>query len=70
MSILPANCYLLLSVCIGLAMYGYQEGCDFFKSGKISKQDQAVPVMVVELFKDISGLTGLYVSAAYSGTLR
>jgi len=51
-------------------MYAYFEGCDPLKSGKIDKSDQLLPYLVVHVFENFPGLAGLFISAAFSGTLR
>lgn len=51
-------------------MYAYYEGCDPILSGEVTKADQAFPLLVVKIFKDLPGFSGLFVAAAYSGTLR
>jgi len=51
-------------------MYAYFEGCDPLKAGKISKSDQLLPYLVVNVFENFPGLAGLFISAAFSGTLR
>ena len=51
-------------------MYTYYEGCDPLSSGKIAKPDQLLPYLVVDVFQDLPGMAGLFVAAAFSGTLR
>ena len=51
-------------------MYAFYEGCDPLSLGKIDKPDQLLPYLVVEMFQDLPGLAGLFVAAAFSGTLR
>ena len=64
--------FTLLFVCTlcGCLMYVYFEGCDPYESGRILQQDQAIPFLVLKVFKDYPGVAGLFVSAAYSGMLR
>lgn len=54
----------------GCVAYAYYEGCDPIKQGSISKSDQIIPYLVTDIFSDLPGLAGLFVSAAYSGTMR
>ena len=54
----------------GCAMYAYFEGCDPLKKGVIKKPDQLMAFLVVSVFKEAPGMAGLFVSAAFSGTLR
>jgi len=51
-------------------MYAFFENCDPLKSGKIDKSDQLLPYLVVHVFEKFPGLAGLFISAAFSGTLR
>jgi len=53
----------------GLGMYAYFEGCDPLLSGKFTDRNQYVPYLVLKLFREFPGMTGLFVSAAYSGML-
>lgn len=55
---------------VGLVAYALFETCDPVKSGKIQSIDQIVPYTVIYLLSDIPGLTGLYVAAISSATLR
>lgn len=58
------------AVCNGLAMYAYFEGCDPVKSGKLFSLDQGMPHIALEVFQDLPGLTGLFIAAIASGSLR
>jgi len=51
-------------------MYAYFEGCDPMEAGIIERPDQMIPLLVIKVFQDVPGMTGLFVSAAVSGTLR
>ena len=53
----------------GLAALAYFNGCDPVQSGQLEKNDQIMPFLAAEIFKNSPGLTGLYISAAYSATL-
>ena len=53
----------------GLAALAYFNGCDPVQSGQLEKHDQIMPFLAAEIFKNSPGLTGLYISAAYSATL-
>lgn len=54
----------------GLVMYAYFRGCDPLLSGKVTKNDQMAPYLATVVFADLPGLSGIFVAAAYSGTLR
>lgn len=59
-----------LALCNGLVMYAYFKGCDPLRSGKVFKADQLAPYLATLIFREMSGFTGIFVAAAYSGTLR
>ncbi|XP_077970231.1 sodium-coupled monocarboxylate transporter 2-like isoform X2 [Styela clava] len=66
---IPIVIFFLVSVGNGLVMYAHYEGCDPLMSEKISKIDQTMPLFAVEIFYNIPGMAGLFVSAAFCGTL-
>ncbi|XP_078484211.1 sodium-coupled monocarboxylate transporter 2-like [Ciona intestinalis] len=68
-AVLPKILLTLIPVGCGAAAYAYYEHCDPLSSGKISKPDQLLPYMVLEIFSAFPGFAGLFVAAAYSGTL-
>ena len=51
-------------------MFAYFETCDPVSSGALTKMDQTVAFLVVQVFEDAPGMAGLFVAAAYSGMLR
>jgi len=69
-SVVPGVVFFGLASATGCVMYAYFEGCDPLKSGKINKSDQLLPYLVVHVFENFPGLAGLFISAAFSGTLR
>nr|XP_039269782.1 sodium-coupled monocarboxylate transporter 2-like [Styela clava] len=63
---------LLMSVSIylnGFIMYAYYEGCDPVISGKLENIDQGIPYMALELFENVPGVAGLFISAIFSASL-
>ncbi|CAM9812472.1 unnamed protein product [Lampetra planeri] len=56
-------------VLCGLLIHAFYKDCDPFTNGEISAPDQVLPYLVVNLFRGYPGLPGLFVAAAYSGTL-
>ncbi|XP_078484209.1 sodium/iodide cotransporter-like [Ciona intestinalis] len=68
-SCIPKVLITLLSFGCGAVAYAYYEHCDPLSSGQISKPDQLLPFMAVDIFNSIPGLAGLFVAALYSGTL-
>ncbi|XP_076825675.1 sodium-coupled monocarboxylate transporter 2-like isoform X1 [Clavelina lepadiformis] len=62
---------LVTALCMmnGLVMYAYFKGCDPIFNGELKKPDQLAPYLVLKIFREYPGMTGLFVSAVYSGTL-
>ncbi|CAN9508304.1 unnamed protein product [Ophioblennius macclurei] len=60
---------LICSVFAGLCLYSIYKSCDPWTTGRISAPDQLVPYLVMDIFRDYPGLPGLFVAAAYSGSL-
>lgn len=54
----------------GMAMYTYYVGCDPYTAGYVRKKDELTPRFAVDVFQSMPGMAGLFVAAAYSGTLR
>uniref|UniRef100_A0A3B4D5W4 Solute carrier family 5 member 5 n=1 Tax=Pygocentrus nattereri TaxID=42514 RepID=A0A3B4D5W4_PYGNA len=53
----------------GVVMFALYCHCDPLKSGRISAPDQYMPYMVLDIFRDLPGVPGLFLACAYSGTL-
>ncbi|XP_030005666.1 sodium-coupled monocarboxylate transporter 1 [Sphaeramia orbicularis] len=60
---------LLCSVFAGLCLYSVYKSCDPWTAGLISAPDQLMPYLVMDILGNYPGLPGLFVSAAYSGSL-
>uniref|UniRef100_A0A6Q2XBL9 Uncharacterized protein n=1 Tax=Esox lucius TaxID=8010 RepID=A0A6Q2XBL9_ESOLU len=60
---------MLCSVSAGLCLYSVYKNCDPWTAGMVSAPDQLMPYMVMDTLRDYPGLPGLFVAAAYSGTL-
>ncbi|XP_030056556.1 sodium-coupled monocarboxylate transporter 2 [Microcaecilia unicolor] len=60
---------LLCAVFSGLIMYSHYRNCDPWTAGFISAPDQLMPYFVMDIFSTMSGLPGLFVACAFSGTL-
>ncbi|CAN7983184.1 unnamed protein product [Ixodes hexagonus] len=58
----------LASFC-GLALFALYYECDPVKAGLINKYDQLMPYFVMDTMHHIPGLSGLFVTAVYSGSL-
>ncbi|XP_062855561.1 sodium/iodide cotransporter [Trichomycterus rosablanca] len=53
----------------GVVMFALYSHCDPLKSGKITAPDQYMPYFVLDIFRDLPGVPGLFLACAYSGTL-
>jgi sodium-coupled monocarboxylate transporter 8/12 len=53
----------------GLVLFAYYKGCDPIKLGRIQKGDQLLPLFVVDTMSDMPGLSGLFISGIFSGSL-
>ncbi|XP_041834064.1 sodium-coupled monocarboxylate transporter 1 [Melanotaenia boesemani] len=60
---------LLCSVFAGMCLYSVYKSCDPWTTGLISAPDQLMPYLVMDILADYPGLPGLFVAAAYSGSL-
>ncbi|XP_062262582.1 sodium-coupled monocarboxylate transporter 1 [Platichthys flesus] len=58
-----------LAVFSGLTMYSIYKKCDPLLNGDISTADQLLPYLVMDILAIYPGIPGLFVAAAYSGTL-
>ncbi|KAF6733846.1 Sodium-coupled monocarboxylate transporter 1 [Oryzias melastigma] len=58
-----------LAVFSGLTMYSIYKNCDPLSNGDVSAADQLLPYLVMDILADFPGIPGLFVAAAYSGTL-
>ena len=53
----------------GMAALAYFDKRDPVKCGNIAKADQIMPYLAAQVFSDLPGFTGLFISSAYSATL-
>ncbi|KAM9467819.1 sodium-coupled monocarboxylate transporter 1 [Clarias gariepinus] len=60
---------LLSSVFCGLCLYSFYKNCDPWTTKMVSSHDQLMPYLVLDILGDFPGIPGLFVAAAYSGTL-
>lgn len=58
-----------LAVLSGLTMYSIYKNCDPLSNGDVDTPDQLFPYLVMDILADFPGIPGLFVAAAYSGTL-
>ncbi|KAM5237982.1 sodium/iodide cotransporter [Ctenodactylus gundi] len=57
------------AACCGIVMFVFYSDCDPLLAGRISAPDQYMPLLVLDIFKDLPGIPGLFLACAYSGTL-
>ncbi|KAL3048422.1 hypothetical protein OYC64_007071 [Pagothenia borchgrevinki] len=60
---------LLCSVFAGMCLFSVYKNCDPWTAGLVSAPDQLMPYLVMDILRDYPGLPGLFVAAAYSGSL-
>ncbi|XP_061426775.1 sodium/iodide cotransporter-like isoform X1 [Lethenteron reissneri] len=53
----------------GLVMFALYKDCDPLQAGLVTAADQLMPYFVLDIFENIPGVPGLFLSCAYSGTL-
>ncbi|CDQ76895.1 sodium-coupled monocarboxylate transporter 1 [Oncorhynchus mykiss] len=58
-----------LAVFSGLTMYSIYKNCDPLTNGDVGALDQLLPYLVMDILAAYPGVPGLFVAAAYSGTL-
>ncbi|XP_033482839.1 sodium-coupled monocarboxylate transporter 1 [Epinephelus lanceolatus] len=58
-----------LAVFSGLTMFSIYKNCDPYTNSDIGTHDQLLPYLVMDILADYPGIPGLFVAAAYSGTL-
>ncbi|XP_048730498.1 sodium-coupled monocarboxylate transporter 1-like [Ostrea edulis] len=63
--------FLLITLCslTGLALYANYVTCDPLKNNDVANPNQLLPYFVLEVFKDLPGLPGLFVACMFSGAL-
>ncbi|KAK7916457.1 hypothetical protein WMY93_012218 [Mugilogobius chulae] len=58
-----------LAMLSGLTMYSIYKNCDPLTNGDVTTSDQLLPYLVMDILAVYPGVPGLFVAAAYSGTL-
>ncbi|XP_046554576.1 sodium-coupled monocarboxylate transporter 2-like [Haliotis rubra] len=61
--------YILL-VMVGVIMFAFYSDCHPVSFNLIDKDDQMLPLMVMDILGDLPGLPGLFISAILCGSLR
>ena len=61
----------MMSMSVGLVCFAYfmSKQCDPLLSGQITNANQIVPFMIVDIFKQYQGLSGLFISSLFSASL-
>uniref|UniRef100_UPI00398F6DA9 sodium-coupled monocarboxylate transporter 1-like isoform X1 n=3 Tax=Pristiophorus japonicus TaxID=55135 RepID=UPI00398F6DA9 len=62
----------IIAICAvfsGLTMYSIYYQCDPLTAKQVRAPDQLLPYLVMDILRDYPGIPGLFVAAAYSGTL-
>uniref|UniRef100_A0A4W3KKR9 Sodium-coupled monocarboxylate transporter 2-like n=1 Tax=Callorhinchus milii TaxID=7868 RepID=A0A4W3KKR9_CALMI len=63
-------CMVTITACFcGLVMYAVYETCDPLMSNRINDPNQLAPLLVLDIFSELPGISGLFVASAFSGTL-
>jgi sodium-coupled monocarboxylate transporter 8/12 len=57
-------------VLIGFVMYAKYSSCDPLTTKKVTKNDQLVPYFVMDVAKDVPGLSGIFIAGIVSAGLR
>ncbi|XP_043577362.1 sodium/iodide cotransporter isoform X2 [Chiloscyllium plagiosum] len=57
------------AVACGIILFALYRTCDPVKAGHVTAPDQMMPFMVLDIFQNYPGVPGLFLSAAFSGTL-
>lgn len=66
----PGLCLILYLGCfIGVAVYNLYRECDPLKFGLISANDQLLPLFVMDVLGQVTGVPGLFVASLFSGAL-
>lgn len=67
---LLATFSILITCCLcGFVAYAFYFGCDPLAAGKITRHDQILPYLVMDLLGNYYGLPGLFIACVYSGAL-
>ncbi|ESO00064.1 hypothetical protein HELRODRAFT_83677 [Helobdella robusta] len=70
LSIICCFTILVLVIAMGLLSYAFYYRCDPLSSARVRKLDQVVPLMMVEILEGYPGLSGLFMTVAFSAALR
>ncbi|XP_046556435.1 sodium-coupled monocarboxylate transporter 2-like [Haliotis rubra] len=64
--------YMVCVCSMGVVAYSYlaAKGCDPFQTGILTDRNQLMPFVVLEVFKGVPGMAGLYLATIFSSALR
>ncbi|GFN82014.1 sodium-coupled monocarboxylate transporter [Plakobranchus ocellatus] len=66
----PGLCIILYMCCfIGIYMAAFYENCDPLKAKFVGDSNQLLPIFVMDVLGDMTGLPGLFVAGLFSGAL-
>ncbi|XP_022708703.1 sodium-coupled monocarboxylate transporter 2-like isoform X2 [Varroa jacobsoni] len=68
-NLVGVSAVLAIACICGLVLFSEYRTCDPIKAGQLNKYDELMPHFVLRRFAAYPGLAGLFVSAAYSGSL-
>lgn len=60
----------IVSVALGLVLGAKYANCDPFVTKQIQRNDQMLPFYVLDVAKDIPGLSGLFIAGILTASLR
>ena len=63
--------FLMISLCCynGILIYATYYNCDPLSTGMAKAKDQMLPLMVMDILKDLPGLPGLFIAGVFSAAL-
>ncbi|XP_041362787.1 sodium-coupled monocarboxylate transporter 1-like isoform X2 [Gigantopelta aegis] len=66
----PGLCFILyLSCMIGIVLYAFYSMCDPLGFHLITASDQLLPLFVMDILGDVTGLPGIFIASIFSGAL-
>ncbi|XP_031348312.1 sodium-coupled monocarboxylate transporter 2-like [Photinus pyralis] len=58
-----------VSIFMGLIVYAKYDGCDPLTTGEVARSDQILPYFLVDVVRDIPGLSGIFIAGLFSASL-
>ena len=69
-NVLGAASILIIACLTGLIAYAVYYKCDLLSAKIVTKGEQILPFLVMDLLAEFPGLPGLFVACVYSAALR